>query len=843
MAILSPPLRRRVSAGSIAVATIAAWVTSTAAVVVAQETAGVVRPDYPARLVQPGDDPPVRLDPVVPRDPQTDARLEALSLFMQGQVHEKRRELIEAYDSYRRAIERDDSSYAIYQSYVPLAYVLGDSDRAIASARRTAAIHDDGHDLLRALAAIMRSTGRTDDAATLLVESLNVPRIRDRRLPTLLVRRDLGQTWASIGKYEEAAQQFRLVFDALEPPQPSTVDSNGDSERDVATEDDAKTAEDGSAKDTSAAAASLSPAEREVLLGEAGETYELIGTTFLAAELPDLAVAAFNRASELQDSRPAVHSYNLATVFEKQGEFEKALASLDEYLAEQLRSKGVAAYELLESLYRQLDRESELLARLGELVEADRLNRTLRFFYAGKLLDAARLDDAREQYSRGLGGGSDPRGLVGLLAIARRQADAEQTLKNLIKLYPKLPQVRDESQLANADDDVRRVILRYRDELSALTGDADLLTAVTKLGEQRIADDDFGLVETLVLAKVLIDAGRPLDAVPFYETAVSLRNQPDPALYKELGDALHDAGEYAAAAEAFRKGLELLTPNVASWFDLSYRLAHELELAGDTDAAIETIEAAIEARPGNLGLLYERAWIAYHAKRWEDAIERFESLLAETDEADSVQAREVRRLSTFLLSSAYVSNDNFDAGAEVLERALQADPENVQANNDLGYLYADAGKKLDRALELIERAVAAEPENAAYLDSLGWVFFKLDRFEEAAEALEKAAALPGGEDAVIFDHLGQSLQQLGRTDDAVAAYREALRLACDSQSSEDDLLESLKTRLAELTGQPATDFGCPGEASDDVADERAGEESDNESDDKSEAEMNEPTTD
>jgi hypothetical protein len=45
------------------------------------------------------------------------------------------------------------------------------------------------------------------------------------------------------------------------------------------------------------------------------------------------------------------------------------------------------------------------------------------------------------------------------------------------------------------------------------------------------------------------------------------------------------------------------------------------------------------------------------------------------------------------------------------------------ADNDLGFLWADANKHLDRALKMIVTAVAAEPENRAYRDSLGWVYY------------------------------------------------------------------------------------------------------------------------
>ena len=67
-----------------------------------------------------------------------------------------------------------------------------------------------------------------------------------------------------------------------------------------------------------------------------------------------------------------------------------------------------------------------------------------------------------------------------------------------------------------------------------------------------------------------------------------------------------------------------------------------------------------------------------------------------------------------------------------------ATPTTPGVNNDLGYLYADQGKNLEKAEAMIRKAVQEEPDNCAYLDSLGWVLFKRGKVKEAVEPLEKA---------------------------------------------------------------------------------------------------------
>ena len=63
-------------------------------------------------------------------------------------------------------------------------------------------------------------------------------------------------------------------------------------------------------------------------------------------------------------------------------------------------------------------------------------------------------------------------------------------------------------------------------------------------------------------------------------------------------------------------------------------------------------------------------------------------------------------------------------------------------NNDLGYLYAEQGKNLEKAETMIRKAVADEPENSAYLDSLGWVLFKRGKAQGGGRAAEEGDREP-----------------------------------------------------------------------------------------------------
>ena len=97
----------------------------------------------------------------------------------------------------------------------------------------------------------------------------------------------------------------------------------------------------------------------------------------------------------------------------------------------------------------------------------------------------------------------------------------------------------------------------------------------------------------------------------------------------------------------------------------------------------------------------------------------------------------------------------YDAAEVEFRKVLEADPENANALNYLGYMLADRNVRLDEAQKLISKAVELDPQNGPYLDSLGWVYYRQNRLEEAAGYLQKALQKSStSNDPTVHDHLG-----------------------------------------------------------------------------------------
>jgi tetratricopeptide (TPR) repeat protein len=229
----------------------------------------------------------------------------------------------------------------------------------------------------------------------------------------------------------------------------------------------------------------------------------------------------------------------------------------------------------------------------------------------------------------------------------------------------------------------------------------------------------------------------------------------------------------AEAVAVFQRGLDMKAlPENNPVFE--YYLAGALAADNQFDPALRAARAAAQKKPDSARFASRVAWILFRARRYDEAIAAYKKLLAQFGgETDSRETRETVHDARVSLSALCVVQGRLDEAEQWLEEVLDEYPDDVGASNDLGYLWADQNKHLQRALKMILVAVAAEPDNRAYRDSLGWIFFRLGRLTEAVAELEKAHD-PKRPDGTILDHLGDACQKLGRIDKARDAWRRAV---------------------------------------------------------------------
>jgi tetratricopeptide (TPR) repeat protein len=165
--------------------------------------------------------------------------------------------------------------------------------------------------------------------------------------------------------------------------------------------------------------------------------------------------------------------------------------------------------------------------------------------------------------------------------------------------------------------------------------------------------------------------------------------------------------------------------------------------------------------------------VLYALKRYDEALKAYQALLDRFDgDEEAEETRAELREARLLLSTLCVLKNQRPQAEEWLQQVLDEFPEDVAADNDLGFLWAEQGIHLQRAKQMIEAAVEDEPDNSAYRDSLGWVYYQLGQTRRAVAELEKATA-EKKPDPVILDHLGDAYLKNGQPDKARQTWRRA----------------------------------------------------------------------
>lgn len=268
-----------------------------------------------------------------------------------------------------------------------------------------------------------------------------------------------------------------------------------------------------------------------------------------------------------------------------------------------------------------------------------------------------------------------------------------------------------------------------------------------------------------------------------------------------LGDSLMEQGQYAAAADVYRKMLEL-GPNLASY----NRIAYQRFVTGSSTEALAWMNLAVQAgsrTPENLAwclvefgdMLFKTghvddAFTAYNRAldtlpryhRAYAALGRFYAAAGQYRQAveNFKRAQDVVPLPDYAaaLVPLYAQlGDSVDMARQkelldVIDQLGQANGE--KGNRMLAIAYADQNRSLGRALELIEDELPTRNDVYTY-DALSWVLFRNGRQKEAEDASAKATACKTAEPLFLY-HAGVIEMAGGKTADGKQKLRQALAL-------------------------------------------------------------------
>jgi tetratricopeptide (TPR) repeat protein len=687
------------------------------------------------------EDPVEPLEPLEPRTAADHARLDAMAWYGAGRVLQLRDDLAGAYRAYRRAIERDPTAIAVYRAIVPLAIQFKDFDDAAAWTAKAAELDPADYEWHIQLADLLIRRDDLAGAIKSLERAVRAKSINRLSPQYVVLMHQLGQWYAAAGRKSDLGPCLEVVVQAMLEP----------------------------------AAFGLPRQLQSHLQQNPG--FERMGEMLLDADRPELALKAFLKGAETKRGTAFTNlNYNLAQVYLKLNKLDQALEELQKYIDSQKQTKGRAAYELLAQILARQNRSSELVSMLEAAAQRDSRNVQLQLYLAEQYAESGQLERALSLYKSTLQAAADPRGYLGMASVYRKLKRPADLLQALAR------------SLGEGGGNIKALAVEFK----ALAADEELLNQVLEEGRKLLEEQpgDLDFQKGYVLANLAADVRRTELAAKVYRFLLGSRRDRANVLYEELGSHLLEVRRYADAAEVYEEAardpaLQELRPNFL------FLLTQAFELAGETKRALDAISQAQQLVPNNPLLRFQEAWVYYHSHQFDEAINRFERLVADFPNAQGI----VRRVQ-YSLSNIHVLKGDIRKGEEILEAIYRENPDDISVNNDLGYLYADQGKNLEQAHGMIQKALEAEPENAAYLDSMGWVLFKLGKPAEALEYVEKAVQKgTSGGDETLWDHLGDILERLERHDRALEAWKKALETAREQPYPDVKLIERLEEKV------------------------------------------------
>ncbi len=214
-----------------------------------------------------------------------------------------------------------------------------------------------------------------------------------------------------------------------------------------------------------------------------------------------------------------------------------------------------------------------------------------------------------------------------------------------------------------------------------------------------------GLMNTYLLQK---QVDKAIDAAQAQIAKVPSNSN----FYDLLGTALFNyKKDYKAAETALRKATELDKKNS----DALLKLGQALNAQGSTDQAIATFQQSLNDNPNEISFY-------------------------------------------ILLGELYEGQKNWDMAKQMYQKALQLQPENPIASNNLAYVMLQTGGNVDVAISLAQTARRLMPDNPNAADTLGWAYYQKGLYPTAIDLFKEALKkMPN--DPTFQDHLKKAEQQ------------------------------------------------------------------------------------
>ena len=343
----------------------------------------------------------------------------------------------------------------------------------------------------------------------------------------------------------------------------------------------------------------------------------------------------------------------------------------------------------------------------------------------------------------------------------------------------------------------------------AILQDARGMADAGATAQAAAAADPDGVWPTIAMSRLRAREDKGEEAVELAKKAVAAGG--GPAAEAAVGYAQEARGDMAAAEAVYRETLAK-DPGRSS---AAIGLARVLRRTGRAAEAEPLLQKVIDASPGAIEAYKESARVKMALNRASDAVgdAAIAAAMAENDPEAQRLAIEVKAAKALEylgqgqpslaaqdltalrdenpevaevrlgLARALVAQRQADAAIVELQKAVELDPNNAEAQFQLGNVSLLLKGNPAAAVGPLEKAVSLEPGNATSRTTLGLALYAQKQYDRAIEELKKVTASPDYNRVDAWLYLGQAYVGAKRYKEAVPALEKATSVAPNSDQA------------------------------------------------------------
>jgi tetratricopeptide (TPR) repeat protein len=492
----------------------------------------------------------------------------------------------------------------------------------------------------------------------------------------------------------------------------------------------------------------------------------------------------------------------LAVFYVRSGDFDKALAEYSSLYREHPRDVQVKGNYI------------EMLIRKSRLDEAAKLDDELlkanpkdpyALIYRGQVqLGRGDAAGAVDSLQRAVKNDSDNAlahyHLGRAFAMQRSYAEAESEFREAVNLHPDLI----DAQGALAELEMRRrdVDALAQTAQQIVSGapnspDGYLFSALAEMARQKYSEAEQDLQKAIDLAP-----GNPVPYVQMGNLHVARKQYAEAAkLYQQAldRDAASTDGlqglmkaylvqrqpDQAIAAARTQIGK---SPNNSGFYDLLGTALFENKK--DVSGADAAFQKAIELDSSNSDALMKLAQV----QRSEGS--------GSVSQALAIDLQSIKNhpheISFYILAGMLYEDNNWEQAKAMYQQALNIQPDNPLASNNLAYGMLKHGGNVDVALAMAQTARRGMPDSPDFADTLGYAYYQKGVYQSAIDMFQESLRLNekrGTDDPDVHYHLGLAYQKANQPAQARQQLERALKISHNFSDADD-----ARRALSELRG-------------------------------------------